>query len=154
MIASEDVPLNGDVAELACSVEALDVACRTDVDAPAVVEQLVTADEDIAHEVVTIEAGSSIAVGQVVEDADMSGSLNAYAMVAAVPDDVTSNDLSFSFGHRLTSVYSVSEARLVFYEDAIVATIHADTVCYDEVLVIVATKSDADAATATFSFRP
>lgn len=63
MIASEDVPLNGDVAELACSVEALDVACRTDVDAPAVVEQLVTADEDIAHEVVTIEAGSCIAVG-------------------------------------------------------------------------------------------
>ena len=45
MIASEDIALNGDVTEFACTVKAFYVAGGTNVDAPAVVEQLVSADE-------------------------------------------------------------------------------------------------------------
>ena len=146
--------MNGDVAKLACAVEALDVACRTDVDAPAVVEKLVAADEDLAHEVVAVEACACIAIGEIVEDADVTCSLNADAVIATILDDIAFDDLPFAFGHRFTSVYAVSEARLVFNKDAVVAATHTDAVRDDEVLVFITSKANADAAAAAFAFRP
>ena len=154
LIASEHISLYGDVAELANAVEASDVACRTDVDAPAIVEQLVAADEDVAHEVVAVETRSSVAVGEVVEDADVTSSLNADAVISAVLHDVSADDLPLAFSHRIASVRSVSEARLVLDENAVVAATHTDAVGYDEVLVVVATQPDADAAASAFAFSP
>lgn len=154
LVAAKHVAADGDVAELTCAVEALDVACRTDIDAPSVVEELVAADKDVAHKVVAVEASPSISVREVVEDADVACSLNADAVVASVLDDVATDNLSLTFRHWLTSVHAVAEARLVLHEDAVVAATYADAVRDDEVFVVIATKSDADAAASAFAFRP
>ena len=154
MIAAKDVSLYGYVAEFSYAIEALHIAGRADVDAPAVVEQLVAADEDVAHKVVAVESCSRVAVGEVVEDADVAGALYADAVITAVLDDIASDDLSFALGHRSPSVHTVSKTRLVFYENAVVAATHADAVGYDEVLVLVTAQSDADTAAASFAFRP
>ena len=154
LISPKHIALYGDVAELPNAVEAIHVACRTDVYAPAIVEQLVAAYQDIAHEVVRVEACSSIIVGEVVEDADVTCSLYADAVIATVLDDVAADDLSLAFCHWRASVHTVSETRLVFYEDAIVAATHADAVRYDEVLVLIASQSDADAAATTLPRSP
>ncbi len=154
LVAAKHVAADSDVAELTCAVEALDVACRTDVDAPSVVEQLVAADKDVAHKVVAVEASPSISVREVVEDADVTGSLNADAVIASVLDDVATDNLSFTFRHWLTSVHTIAEAGLVLHEDTVVAATYADAVRDDEILVFIATKSDTDAATSAFAFRP
>ena len=125
-----------------------------EVPAPAVVEQLVAADEGVAHEVVAVEACSCVAVGEVVEDADVARSLDADAVVAAILDDVAADDLPFAFSHRLPPVHAVSEARLVLDEDAVVAAAHADAVRDDEVLVLISAQADADAAASALAFRP
>lgn len=154
LVSPQDVVLDGDVPELACTIETLHVTCGTDVDAPAVVQQLVAADEDIAHEVVAIEASPSIAVGEVVQNADVACALYADAVIAPILHDVAPDDLSLALCHRCPSVHTVAKARLVFYEDAVVATPHTDAVRDDEVLVLIASQSYAYAATATFAFRP
>ena len=99
LISPKHIALYGDVAELPNAVEAIHVACRTDVYAPAIVEQLVAAYQDIAHEVVRVEACSGIIVGEVVEDADVTCSLYADAVIATVLDDVAADDLSLAFCH-------------------------------------------------------
>ena len=154
MVASQHVALDGNVAELSCAIETLHVAGRADVDAPTVVEQLVAADENIAHEVVAVETCPSIAVGEVVEDADVACSLYADAVISAVLDDIAPDDLSLAFRHWCTPVHAVAEARLVFHEDAIVAAAHTNAVRYDEVLVLVAPQPDAYAAASALAFRP
>ena len=154
LVAFQDIALNGDVAELSCAVEALDVACRTDVNAPAVVEELVAANKNITHEVVAVEASPCIAIGEIVEDANVAGTLNADAVTPSVLNNVASDDLSLAFGHRLTSIHTIPEARLVFHENAVVAAIYTDAVRYDEVLILVASQSYAYAAASALAFRP
>ena len=154
LIAAKDVSLYGYVAEFSYAIEALHIAGRADVDAPAVVEQLVATDENVAHEVVAIEASPGIAIGEVIKDADVPRTLYADAVVAAVLHDVALDDLSLALRHWCTSVHAVAEARLVFYEDTVVATAHTDAVRDDEVLVLIASQPNAYAAAAALAFRP
>ena len=144
----------GYVVELSYAIETLHIAGRADVDTPAVVEQLVAADEDVAHKIVAVESCSRVAVGEVVEDADVAGTLYADAVITAVFDNIAPDDLSFAFGHRSPSVHSVSKTRLVFDENAVVAATYADAVRYDEVLVLVTAQPDANTAAAALAFRP
>ena len=110
MVSSEHVVLDGDIAELSGAIETFYVAGRADVDAPVVVEQLVAADEYVAHEVVSVESSSGVAVGEIVQYADVTGTLYADAVIATVLYDIASDDLSLALRHWCASVCSVSKA--------------------------------------------